>query len=54
MQIFPYFCYEKMVIKSSDVQELNTATSLYYHVTKNAKILTKCHFENFRLKIQNR
>ena len=27
----PAFCYEKMVIKSSDVQELNTATSSFGH-----------------------
>ena len=31
MQVFPHFCYAKMVIKSSDVQELNTATSSFGH-----------------------
>jgi len=32
----------------------HAVASLYHHVTKNAKKLTKCHFENFHLKIQNR
>ena len=46
MQIFPHFCYEKMVIKSSDVQELNAATSSFnYDLVLICPKCCYCHLD---------